>query len=65
MGATEEQMQLLNDAGITHVSYVLILYSVAFIMFLCKSALSSCNQLIANFHSRQRVAAYLCCPRLA
>ncbi|KAJ5645599.1 Protein YTP1 [Penicillium longicatenatum] len=34
MGATEEQMQLLNDAGITHVSYVLILYSVAFIMFL-------------------------------
>lgn len=35
MGATEEQMQLLNDAGITHVSYVLILYSVAFILFLC------------------------------
>ncbi|KAJ5216552.1 Protein YTP1 [Penicillium cinerascens] len=34
MGATEEQMQLLNDAGITHVSYVLILYSVAFILFL-------------------------------
>ncbi|KAJ5641514.1 Protein YTP1 [Penicillium lividum] len=34
MGATEEQMQLLNDAGITHVSYVLILYSVAFIMYL-------------------------------
>lgn len=36
MGATEEQMQLLNDAGITHVSYVLILYSIAFILFLCK-----------------------------
>ncbi|KKK16205.1 hypothetical protein P175DRAFT_0497801 [Aspergillus ochraceoroseus IBT 24754] len=34
MGATEEQMQLLHDAGITHVSYVLILYSVAFILFL-------------------------------
>ncbi|GAT30594.1 LOW QUALITY PROTEIN: integral membrane protein [Aspergillus luchuensis] len=34
MGATEEQMQLLNDAGITHVSYVLILYSIAFILFL-------------------------------
>jgi hypothetical protein len=37
MGATEEQMQLLNDAGVTHVSYVLILYSCAFVMFLCKS----------------------------
>ncbi|KAL1957650.1 hypothetical protein VTO42DRAFT_5627 [Malbranchea cinnamomea] len=34
MGATEEQMQLLNDAGIDHVSYVLVLYSMAFIMFL-------------------------------
>lgn len=49
MGATEEQMQLLNDAGITHVSYVLILYSVAFILFLCKSTSIPCNQLIANF----------------
>lgn len=29
-------MQLLHDAGITHVSYVLILYSIAFILFLCK-----------------------------
>jgi glucan phosphoethanolaminetransferase (alkaline phosphatase superfamily) len=36
MGATEEQMQLLHNAGITHVSYVLILYSIAFILFLCK-----------------------------
>lgn len=34
MGATEEQMQLLHDAGITHVSYVLILYSIAFVLFL-------------------------------
>ncbi|KAL2814643.1 hypothetical protein BJX63DRAFT_196383 [Aspergillus granulosus] len=34
MGATEEQMQLLEDAEITHVSYVLILYSIAFILFL-------------------------------
>lgn len=31
-------MQLLHDAGITHVSYVLILYSIAFILFLCKWA---------------------------
>lgn len=35
MGATEEQMQLLSNAGVTHVSYILILYSVAFILFLC------------------------------
>ncbi|OQD70465.1 hypothetical protein PENDEC_c023G04707 [Penicillium decumbens] len=34
MGATEEQMQLLNDAGVMHVAYVLILYSIAFILFL-------------------------------
>lgn len=37
MGATEEQMELLHNAGIDHVSYVLILYSVAFLLYLCKS----------------------------
>jgi hypothetical protein len=36
MGATEEQMQLLHDAHVTHVSYVLILFSIAFLLFLCK-----------------------------
>lgn len=35
MGATEEQMQLLSQAGVMHVSYVLILYSISFILFLC------------------------------
>ncbi|EAS30495.3 uncharacterized protein CIMG_05974 [Coccidioides immitis RS] len=34
MGATEEQMELLSNAGIDHVSYILVLYSVACIMFL-------------------------------
>lgn len=34
MGATEEQMLMISDAGITHVSYVLVLYSFAFIIFL-------------------------------
>lgn len=34
MGATEEQLQLLSDAGISHVSYVLVLYSFAFLIFL-------------------------------
>lgn len=34
MGATEEQLQLLSDHHVTHVSYILILYSIAFLLFL-------------------------------
>ncbi|KAH8647071.1 hypothetical protein BGZ60DRAFT_424047 [Tricladium varicosporioides] len=34
MGATEEQMQLISNAGIDHVSYILVLYSFAFLIFL-------------------------------
>ncbi|KAH0538755.1 hypothetical protein FGG08_004709 [Glutinoglossum americanum] len=34
MGANEEQMLLVSNAGITHVSYILILYSFAFLLFL-------------------------------
>jgi len=34
MGATEEQMNLLTTAGISHVSYILALYSIAFLLFL-------------------------------
>jgi hypothetical protein len=34
MGATEEQMKLLSDAHVTHVSYILILYSFAFLLYL-------------------------------
>jgi hypothetical protein len=34
MGATEEQMELLSNAHITHVSYILLLYSIAFLMYL-------------------------------
>ena len=37
MGATEEQMQVLAGSHVTHVSYILILYSLAFLLFLCKS----------------------------
>ena len=36
MGATEEQMLALSDGNVTHVSYILILYSVSFLLFLCK-----------------------------
>jgi hypothetical protein len=38
MGATEEQMQLLSDKHVTHVAYVLILFSISFLLFLCKFA---------------------------
>lgn len=36
MGATEEQMAFLSNAHIhvSHVSYILILYSIAFLLFL-------------------------------
>lgn len=36
MGATEEQMKALSDADVTHVAYILILYSISFLLFLCK-----------------------------
>lgn len=39
MGATEEQMQLISDAGITHVSYILVLFSFAFLIFLLTNML--------------------------
>lgn len=34
MGATEEQMEYLSAAGVTHVSYILILYSISFLLYL-------------------------------
>ncbi|KAI9807273.1 MAG: hypothetical protein M1833_000016 [Piccolia ochrophora] len=34
MGATEEQMVLVAGAGVSHVSYILVLYSFAFLFFL-------------------------------
>ncbi|KAL8782866.1 MAG: hypothetical protein Q9213_005043 [Squamulea squamosa] len=39
MGATEEQMAMLSEAHVSHVSYILILYSVAFLLFLFVSML--------------------------
>lgn len=47
MGATEEQMQMLSDANVTHVAYVLILFSIAFLLFLCKNShFITCTQLL-------------------
>lgn len=51
MGATEEQMQTLSDAGVTHVSYILILYSISFLLFLCKSPYPPPNHLRPAFFS--------------
>ena len=34
MGATEEHIQLLASLGVTHVSYILLLFSAAFLLFL-------------------------------
>lgn len=34
LGATEEQMALLTSYDITHVAYILVLYSFAFLLFL-------------------------------
>ncbi|KAF3760380.1 hypothetical protein M406DRAFT_343490 [Cryphonectria parasitica EP155] len=39
MGATEEQMSLVDGSGIDHVAYVLILYSLAFLTFLFTNVL--------------------------
>ena len=39
MGATEEQMALLATSGIDHVAYVMILYSLASLLFLFTMAL--------------------------
>ena len=39
MGATNEQMELLASSTMDHVSYIPILYSLAFLMFLFASML--------------------------
>jgi hypothetical protein len=46
MGATEEQMIFLDGANVDHVSYILILFSVSFLMFLCKLDISILDQLL-------------------
>lgn len=39
MGATEEQMVLIDQSDMDHVSYILILFSIAFMVFLFSSML--------------------------
>ena len=60
MGATEEQMKLVSEAGVTHVSYVLILYSVAFVLYLCEFFLPSLNTHIhTTTNTRKKVVNLL------
>ena len=53
MGATEEQMALLATAGVTHVSYILILYSIAFLLFLFVNLLLHLYAVTAPFPNNQ------------
>jgi hypothetical protein len=68
MGATEEQMQILHDANVTHVSYILILFSVAFLLFLCKLRPTLLIRPLLISPSREYAYPPLCClcmgPRL-
>jgi hypothetical protein len=61
MGATEEQMQLLSDAGVDHISYLLMLYSIAFLLYLCESHSFESKCYLANLNnSRQHAPLSLC-----
>lgn len=37
MGSNEEQIHLLISASVDHVSYALVLYSLAFVLYFCMS----------------------------
>lgn len=51
MSATEEQMALVAGSGIDHVAYVLIIYSLAFILFLFVNILIHLYDRTANADS--------------
>lgn len=53
MGATEEQMDLIAHSGIDGVSYVLILYSLAFMVFLFTNMLIHLYDRLANPEERK------------
>lgn len=59
MGATEEQMQLLSDAGVDHISYLLMLYSIAFLLYLCKSHRLESACYLANLNTVVNMLLYL------
>jgi hypothetical protein len=62
MGATEEQMQLLSDHHVTHVSYILILYSISFLLFLCKSQSLPNNRFLSTNISQSSSCSHTSTP---
>ncbi|PFH62621.1 hypothetical protein XA68_12873 [Ophiocordyceps unilateralis] len=48
MGATEEQMVLVDKSALDHVSYILIMFSVAFMVFLFSNVLIHLYDRLAN-----------------
>ena len=42
MGSDEEQITLLVTAGIDHISYALVLFSIAFLVYFCTFSPSIC-----------------------
>jgi len=42
MGSNEEQIALLMTAEVDHVSYVLVLFSIAFLVYFCTFSPSIC-----------------------
>lgn len=48
MGATEEQMNLVANSPMDHVAYILILFSLAFLVFLFANMLVQLYDRLAN-----------------
>ena len=51
MGSNEEQIHLLLSAHVDHVSYVLVLYSLAFVIYFCtdpKLSLTNSSHTVPN-----------------
>ena len=48
MGATEEQMDFVSHSGMDHVAYILILFSLAFLLFLFANMLITLYDRTAN-----------------
>lgn len=48
MGATEEQMSLVDSSSMDHVAYILILFSLAFLVFLFANMLIHLYDRLAN-----------------
>lgn len=48
MGATEEQMEFVSHSGLDHVAYILILFSLSFLLFLFANMLITLYDRTAN-----------------